>query len=928
VRRGGSGTRGVIGIAAAFGALAFAAEASAATFTVGNTDDAGSGSLRQAIADANAAAGADTVNFGAGARGTIQLQSALPALAGTLAINGPGASELTVNRQAGGNYRIFEVPAGVIVSITGLTISGGNVATPDPSGGGILNSGTLTLTESVVKNNSAVFGGGILNGGTLTVVASTISGNTATGGPTGGAIEAIGGSSATTVRNSTVTGNAATSGSSSGGILNSFNGPAVVIENSTVAGNSAPPGGASNLDQNSTGTITVTSSIIGRAGDAASNCDGTILEGTNGFNIDIGSSCAFTEAEDQQNTDPKLAPLGDYGGPTPTMAIPFSVTSPALDQGDAPLGATTEQRGFARTKDISAVANAGDGTDIGAVELHEVLVTNLTDAAPESLRTAIMDTNALLGELSDIRFSAGLSGTINLQSALPSIGSSVSIFGPGADVITVNRQTGSGQYPVFAVGASTVLIDGLSITNGDVLTGGGGIQHSSGQLTVSDSVISGNRAGTGGGGISSLGGPGDTLIVERTSVRQNVAGTAGGGISATNLILRQSTVSGNSAGSAGGVTGSGLITNSTVTQNTATGGVGGVASDSIGIGFQVQNSTVAGNTGGPAAPANLQQSGVTAFVTVANSIIGRSGDAAPNCSGTITTGGFNLEPGSTCGFNAASDQPSTDPQLSALADNGGPTATMALPQTSPAVDQGKAFCAVTTDQRGLIRPLDFASLPNPAGGDGSDIGAFELQSLLPETPSDTDADGIPDASDNCPAAANPQQEDADSDGQGDACDSDDDNDGVPDATDNCNGTASADQTDTDADGAGNVCDSDDDNDGVADTADVCELIPGPAANGCPDLARGLTLTYNAKTDRVKGKLTPAGPCAAGQKVKVFKIKRGPDKRVMSATTKPSGKYSKKKVLAPGKYRATVAAATIPDFANCLPKRSRKLTVKP
>ena len=88
---------------------------------------------------------------------------------------------------------------------------------------------------------------------------------------------------------------------------------------------------------------------------------------------------------------------------------------------------------------------------------------------------------------------------------------------------------------------------------------------------------------------------------------------------------------------------------------------------------------------------------------------------------------------------------------------------------------------------------------------------------------DVDGDGIDNALDNCPTAANPSQMDTDGDGQGNTCDPDDDNDGVADAVDNCPLTANQTQTDTDGDGQGNVCDSDDDNDGVADTVDNCPL---------------------------------------------------------------------------------------------------------
>ena len=63
--------------------------------------------------------------------------------------------------------------------------------------------------------------------------------------------------------------------------------------------------------------------------------------------------------------------------------------------------------------------------------------------------------------------------------------------------------------------------------------------------------------------------------------------------------------------------------------------------------------------------------------------------------------------------------------LAALANNGGPTPTMALLAGSPAIDQGSAVAGVATDQRGFSRVVDFTSILN--SGDGSDIGAFELE---------------------------------------------------------------------------------------------------------------------------------------------------------------------------------------------------------
>jgi hypothetical protein len=66
-----------------------------------------------------------------------------------------------------------------------------------------------------------------------------------------------------------------------------------------------------------------------------------------------------------------------------------------------------------------------------------------------------------------------------------------------------------------------------------------------------------------------------------------------------------------------------------------------------------------------------------------------------------------------------------DPWLDVLQDNGGLVPTMGLLSSSPAIDKGKNI-GLSTDQRGLPRPIDFAGVPNAAGGNGSDIGAFEV----------------------------------------------------------------------------------------------------------------------------------------------------------------------------------------------------------
>ena len=108
------------------------ADAQANTFTVTNLSDSGAGSLRQAITDANANAGADTILFANGLTGTIALASALPTLTDDVTLSGPGAKLLTVARSSAAGtpaFRILTIDAGTAtpptVSISGLTLANG-----------------------------------------------------------------------------------------------------------------------------------------------------------------------------------------------------------------------------------------------------------------------------------------------------------------------------------------------------------------------------------------------------------------------------------------------------------------------------------------------------------------------------------------------------------------------------------------------------------------------------------------------------------------------------------------------------------------------------------------------------------------------------------------------------------------------------------
>jgi parallel beta-helix repeat protein len=169
----------------AFGVLGHnsSTPAYAATFTVTNLDDAGPGSLRQAVEDANAEPGPHLIVFDldpADLPGTITLTTGQLSLEQDVEIQGPGADQLTVS----GNdaSRVFEIGDTTVAEISGLTVADGD----ESFGAGIrvLDDASLTLSESVIENNLGSFGGGIMvqNNASLTASDITVRGNEASFG--------------------------------------------------------------------------------------------------------------------------------------------------------------------------------------------------------------------------------------------------------------------------------------------------------------------------------------------------------------------------------------------------------------------------------------------------------------------------------------------------------------------------------------------------------------------------------------------------------------------------------------------------------------------------------------------------------------------------------------------------------------------------
>lgn len=277
-------TRGAMAV----GALLAAGSASAATFTVSSLADSGPGTLRQAALDANATAGADTIQFQSGLTGTITLTSGDIDLTEAVTITGPGAGLLTVS----GNdaSRIFDIAATAEIAenftITNLTVTSG--ATDGEDGAGIrVSEDNLTLTDVVVSGND------VLNG-------------------SGGGISVAGYEGSLSINNSTITGN--TSTIVGGGIaFMVYDGGTLSITSSTISGNASEVyGGGIAAAAYYSGTLLITGSTIsgntsGNVGGgltASLGCEGSvatilntaIVNNTSGTTVDadgLGGGAAF-----------------------------------------------------------------------------------------------------------------------------------------------------------------------------------------------------------------------------------------------------------------------------------------------------------------------------------------------------------------------------------------------------------------------------------------------------------------------------------------------------------------------------------------------------------------------------------------------------------------------------------------------------------
>jgi hypothetical protein len=413
-------------------------------------------------------------------------------------------------------------------------------------------------------------------------------------------------------------------------------------------------------------------------------------------------------------------------------------------------------------------------------------VTTLTDenvvAGDGSLRGEVRAANAAPGA-DTIVFKPGLTGAILLQGSGIVVEESLTIEGPGMNLLTVSQNGVDRRvFQIKPSAPAATTLSGLTIQGGTTSGSGGSIQNVLGQrseLTLIGCRVVGGFAGELGGGIDSIGEP---LTLRDSDIEFNEAAHDGGAIwvggnaptriegttFAQNIVVEGGGGAIYGGGEAGGST---TITGSLFLENKAPEAGGGISwTTAAGSTLAISNSTFLGNTTGTwGGGISLSTSGTTTIED--STITGNTAEANFEGAGgieefaakkallrdTIVAGNkslFTKTPDLKGEYEAAfdlignangallteltpgSNLVGVDPGLQPLADNGGPVETMALTAASPAVNKGSG--PLTTDGRGDPRPSLYPGVPLSAfpGANGADIGAYELQApaVLPPPP--------------------------------------------------------------------------------------------------------------------------------------------------------------------------------------------------
>jgi predicted outer membrane repeat protein len=548
-----------------------------ATFTVANLNDAGAGSLRQAILDANATPALDTIVFKAGLTGTLEISGGQFAVTKPLSIKGPGGAKVILN--GGGNSGIFEVNDGSIstdspFSISGLSLIGGS----DASGGGaIASSESLTVLNCTLSGNTAAGNGGaILATGKIkvSITGSQISGNTTTSTGRGGGVY-IHAEKGVSIIKSVFSGNSSlneggglqlgigvsplptakvlvvgctiiqNSAMNDGGGLeiNMETGDSAVVQNSIISGNVAGgDGGGFYFDE---GKLTMTNTII-----SANSAD----FGGGAF-FDRAETVLITASKFLGNTASDNGTSGTGGGivfqkgggagiyKLNACTVAGNTTAGAgggiwLSAGASLTMTGGVIHGNRAEFDGGGILTNGNGVEASPLTLKSVTISE---------NVAVSDTGGGLAALGDGAVS--ITGTKFLYNKASSSGGAYLRSATTITVLSSLFQANSvsnagGGFQIGSAGAAT--FTSVKVLQNSAASFGGGFTNTlAGTLTLSKSLVSGNYSGaSGGGGVVS---PLTTL--QKTIVTANIAKTSGGGFLTIGqpVISADSKVTGNIA---------------------------------------------------------------------------------------------------------------------------------------------------------------------------------------------------------------------------------------------------------------------------------------------------------------------------------------------------------------------------------------------
>jgi CSLREA domain-containing protein len=449
-----------------------------------------------------------------------------------------------------------------------------------------------------------------------------------------------------------------------------------------------------------------------------------------------------------------------------------TVFDPSNSSPDAPPVFGYSEGSLNNTQDLYGVAGY---TGLRVTTTADESDDDLDDGSGDSLREALVH----IGFGGTIDFDPDTAYGTHLIASPLTVATDVTIVGLGTDSLVIESdgssrivevdgtwdveiarlQLASGVADMGAIlrnNGAAVRLDKVAVRDGQASGKGGGIWNGA-DLTLVDSHLHGNRASQGGGAVYNADGGSLTMHGSTVALNQTV-NSLGGGIASgnfSNVLIGNSTLSGNRASSGGGlaVFGEATLTHATITANEATAGSG------TGGGIWMTNS----------ATARLQNS-ILAANTTASGPNDFYADLQPG-GGNFTSGGGNVigvgdSTGAWIGSDAVGNSTTPlDPRISFLDEFGGPTPTHALLDGSPAIDN--ALGAYVTeeylrgvpadgilfiDQRGLPALRIHAGLP--------DSGAYETQ--------DYDNDGIPDLVENGRPSRSARWADGNGDGENDS----------------------------------------------------------------------------------------------------------------------------------------------------------------